>query len=282
MAKIKIGFIGQGFIGKNYADDFEERGHDVVRYALEPDYVQNRDAISNCEFVFIAVPTPTTPEGFNTKTLEDVLTLVGPGNVAVIKSTVLPGTTDRLQDLFPNITVLHSPEFLTEATAAHDARHPDRNIVGYVAGLKTSKRAAWDVLSLLPGSPYDKVVPVRAAEMIKYGGNCWFYLKVVYINMLYDLSQKLGIDYEIVKDGMSADPRIGSTHLDPIHKSGRGAGGHCFIKDMEAFMIMYEENFPNDTNAIMGLGSLISKNNELLRDSNKDLDILKGVYGDIK
>ncbi len=58
----KIGFIGQGWIGKNYADDFEKRGFEVVRYAQEEPYIKNKEAIADCDIVFIAVPTPSTPE----------------------------------------------------------------------------------------------------------------------------------------------------------------------------------------------------------------------------
>jgi len=60
MGKI-IGFIGQGWIGKNYADDFEKRGYETVRYSLEKPYVDNKEKIKDCDLVFIAVPTPTTP-----------------------------------------------------------------------------------------------------------------------------------------------------------------------------------------------------------------------------
>ena len=56
---MKIGFIGQGFIGKNYANDFENRGFEVVRYALENGYHVNKNGISDCDITFVAVPTPT-------------------------------------------------------------------------------------------------------------------------------------------------------------------------------------------------------------------------------
>ena len=59
---MKIGFIGQGFVGKNIANDFERRGHTVVRYALEPEYCANRDLIAECEIVFVAVPTVVATE----------------------------------------------------------------------------------------------------------------------------------------------------------------------------------------------------------------------------
>ena len=57
MSKL-IGFIGQGWIGKNYADDFETRGYRIVRYAKEEPHSHNREKIGGCDIVFIAVPTP--------------------------------------------------------------------------------------------------------------------------------------------------------------------------------------------------------------------------------
>jgi predicted dinucleotide-binding enzyme len=59
----QIGFIGQGWIGRHYADEFESRMYDVVRYSLEEQYIGNKDRISTCTVVFIAVPTPTTLDG---------------------------------------------------------------------------------------------------------------------------------------------------------------------------------------------------------------------------
>ncbi len=60
-----IGFVGQGYVGGSYATNFEKRGFSVIRYSLEPKYINNKEAISTCDIVFIAVPTPTTPKGFD-------------------------------------------------------------------------------------------------------------------------------------------------------------------------------------------------------------------------
>ncbi|TSD00351.1 MAG: UDP-glucose/GDP-mannose dehydrogenase dimerization [Parcubacteria group bacterium Greene1014_15] len=117
MTHKKIGFIGQGWIGKNYANDFEQRGFSVVRYAKEPEYAGTRKDIATCDIVFIAVPTPTTEAGFDDSIVRAVLPLIGKGKTAVIKSTILPGTTESIQKQFPDVFVFHSPEFLTEATA---------------------------------------------------------------------------------------------------------------------------------------------------------------------
>ena len=101
----KIGFIGQGWIGKNYADNFEERKFNVIRYGLEKPYNNNGDLIKECDIVFIAVPTPTTPNGFDDSVLFEVIKKIGKNKIAVIKSTLLPGTTEKIQDKNPDIFI---------------------------------------------------------------------------------------------------------------------------------------------------------------------------------
>ncbi len=279
--KQKIGFIGQGWIGKNYADDFEKRGFDIVRYSLEEPHIKNKEKIKDCDIVFIAIPTPTTPKGFDDSLLRSVIKLVGVGKTTVIKSTILPGTTESIQKENPDIYIVHSPEFLTEVTAVYDAANPDRNIVGIPIDNDEYKKRAQDVIDILPKAKYEKVCGAKEAELIKYGGNCWFYFKVIYINMLYDLSLELGADWATIQEGMTADSRIGATHLNPIHKSGRGAGGNCFIKDFAAFADIYE-GLVGDKKGIDLLKAFEEKNIDLLINSNKDIDLLRGVYGERK
>ncbi len=276
----KIGFIGQGWIGKNYSDDFEKRGFDVVRYSQEEPYLKNKEIIANCDIVFIAVPTPSTPEGFDDNILREVIKLVGKGKTAVIKSTLLPGTTELIQEENPDIFVMHSPEFLTASTAAHDAANPDRNIVGISINNNEYQKKATEVLAVLPEAPYKKICSAKEAEFIKYGGNCLSYFKIIFINLMYDLTQSKDTDWEIIQEAMSADPRIGPTHLSPVHQGGRGAGNYCFIKDFAAFSELYKKEV-NDKYGMEILESLKNKNNELLTQSGKDLDLLEGVYGKI-
>jgi glycosyltransferase involved in cell wall biosynthesis len=282
--RLRIGFVGQGFIGKNYADDMERRGLTLVRYALEEPYRGNKDKIQECDIVFIAVPTPTTPEKFDDSIVRAALGLVGKGKTAVVKSTLLPYSTEKFHKDFPNIFVMHSPEFLREATAAYDASHPDRNIVGIPEETEEYRRRAKEVLGVLPPAPFELICTSLEAELVKYAGNSWLYVKVIYVNLLYDLVKKLGANYETVRDALAADPRIGRSHLDPVHQSGhggpagRGAGGHCFIKDFEALRRLYEEKVPDEFGARV-LDTIAAKNIELLFHSKKDIDLLEGVYG---
>lgn len=278
ISKPLVGFIGQGWIGKNYADDFENRGFKTVRYSLEEPYINNKEKIKDCEIVFIALPTPTTPQGFDGSIVASVLGLIGPGNIAVIKSTIVPGTTESLQAAHKDIFVMHSPEFLAEATAAYDASHPTRNIIGIPDNSEAYRERAEKVLSVLPSSPVNMICAAKEAEMVKYGSNCFLAMKVVYANLLYDLSRALGNDWETVKTLIAADPRIGLSHMEPIGKSGRGAGGHCFIKDFQTFLETYGKT-TGDKSGLSMLEAIRDKNIALLKESGKDIDLLAGVYG---
>lgn len=280
---MKVGFIGQGFIGKALADNFEERGYEIVRYS-ENRFAENKENIGECDIVFIAVPTPTTPEGFDDSIVREVVSLVGDGKIAVIKSTIIPGTTKSIQEQYPEKVVLHSPEFLREKTVSEDTANPTRNIIGIPKETVEFKEAAHTVLGVLPKAPHTLVCSSKESELIKYIANSFLYTKVVYANLMYDLAEKIGADWQIIREGVITDPRIGESHFDPVHasghteKAGRGAGGHCFIKDFAALADFYEEHVEDSLGKEV-LRAMEGKNNHLLRETEKDLDLLKGVYG---
>src|SRR5262249_571277 len=109
----------------------------------------------------------------------------------------------------------------------------------------------------------------------------------VFANLVYDAASKDGCNWELIRQALGADSRIGPSHLGVVHKSGhldaipgRGAGGHCLIKDFAALRHLYDRLRPDDKAGLMMLRSLECKNNMLLLESKKDLDLLHGVYGD--
>lgn len=272
----RIGWIGQGWIGKNYADDFEERGYEVVRYGLEPEFLGNRARIAICEIVFIAVPTPTRPDaGFDASIVDEALALVGAGTIAVIKSTVLPGTTELLQQKHPDIFLMHAPEFLVAKTAAQDARNPLRNILG-VTSISASR--ADEVMHVLPPAPYQRVMKSGEAEMVKYAGNGWLTFKVLFMNLVYDACVQQDIAYDVVKEAVGMDPRIGTSHMDVIHEGGRGAGSYCFIKDLAALRELVARN-PEAGVGLQFLQMAEEYNQFLLYSTGKSLEQLAAVYG---
>lgn len=284
--KPRIGFIGQGWIGRNYADHFQSRGFSIVRYSQEISYSANKEKIKDCDIVFIAVPTPSTPEGFDDSIVREVVGVVGKGKIAVIKSTVVPGTTRSIQNNYRDKIVLHSPEFLREASARQDIDKPDRNIIGIADDTEETRRAAEKVMGVLPKAPYEKICSSEESELTKYGNNEFLYWKVLFVNILYDLAQKYNCDFEAIAENMMADPRVGKSHFQVFHKSnslsqkaGRGAGGHCFIKDSSAFEEMHKR-IVKDPLGSKVLEALRDKNIELLLKSGKDTDLLTGVYGE--
>ncbi len=238
-----IGVMGLGMVGGALFRYFEKTrgfvpgetlfGYDPVKEgygAIEP--------IQKAEIVFIGVPTPyLTGEdgkiGFDESYVRAAIEALQEPKTIVIKSTVLPGTTERMQKEYPQHKFLFNPEFLTEISADQDMNYPDRQLVGTT---EASYNVALDVMHLLPMAPFERVMPAREAEMVKYYSNTWFSTKVVFANQMYDLCQALGIDYDVVKEGAAADKRIGRTHLDVFHKGYRGYGGKCLPKDTRALI----------------------------------------------
>lgn len=273
-----LGFVGQGFVGKNYADDFENRGYRVVRYSLEQPYRKNKSKIAQCDVVFVAVPTPTTPDGFSHDIVSEALNLIGPGSIGVIKSTVVPGTTEHLQKKHPSITLLFSPEFLLESTAVHDAAHPFTNIVGVPSQSAQHKKAAETVLDLLAPAPSSHVCTSTEAELIKYAHNISGYMQILTFNLFYDLAKQLGASWDNIQPPLYSDPYIPNYYTRPLHKKGRGAGGSCFVKDFAAFTDVHSK-LVEDPLATAFLRAAEIKNMQLLHESGKDLHILEQVYG---
>lgn len=250
----------------------------MVRYGLEAPYNKNKSHIAACDIVFIAVPTPTTPQGYDDGILRAVLPLVGNKKIAVIKSTLPVGRTRFLQKSFPGIYIVHSPEFLCEATAAQDAAHPSRNIIGLPHMKPVYTKAAKLIMSVLPNAPYNLICTSDEAELIKYAHNINGYIQVVQSNIFYDIAASFNVKWNVLGDAFKADPFMSHRYLKPVDKKGRGAGGHCFIKDFEAFIGMFQASVA-DPSALAVLEAIRDKNVELLLDSGKDIDLLEGVYG---
>ncbi len=259
------------------ADNFAERGYEVIRYSLEPEYFSNKDTIKTCGIVFIAVPTPTTPNGYDSSIIRKVIPLVGKNKIIVLKSTILISLTRTLQNEFPDYVIIHSPEFLSEATVVQDIANPFVNIVGIPIDSDKHKHAAELVHAILPKAPESVTVTSDEAELIKYCHNCSGYTQIIFFNLMYDIAQKLGADWRVIEKAVKADPFVSNRYVQPVHKSGRGAGGHCFPKDFEALLRFYQENI-KDEKGLKVLESIRDKNVELLLNSGKDRNLLAGVY----
>jgi len=235
----RIAIMGTGMVGGALDRYFKTQNIEAGLYD-PPKGLSDETVLANADVIFVAVPTPyyLDGSGFDESFLRAALDAIpATGKTVVLKSTIVPGTTERFQGLYPHHRILFNPEFLTETTVDFDMQHPNRQIVGYTA---ESRRDAELVMGLLPRAPFEKIVPAKAAETVKYFGNAFYSLKVAYANQMYDLCQKLGLDYETVKDCAKAEPMVGNTHLEIFHKGYRGYGGKCLPKDTRSIIQLAE------------------------------------------
>lgn len=272
--KNKVSIIGLGMVGGSLQRYFQKR-EDVELFLYDIKGEGSLEEANKADYIFVCVPTPIGDRGeCDISIVEKVISSLDAQNrdsegdlvskVIIIKSTVKPGTTAKLQRKYPHHKLLFNPEFLTEVTADQDTCYPDRQIVGYT---EQSYTIAKDVMLLLPLAPFERIIPSTEAEMVKYMGNTWFANKVAFANQIYDLCEKIGVNYDLVKEGCSADKRIGISHLDIFHKGGRGYSGKCLPKDTKALINFGEENGVDLT---------------ILKEVDKYNEKIRGLYGNGK
>jgi len=235
----RITIMGTGMVGGALARYFDAQNVAVGLYD-PPKGLDDVNVLRDADVVFIAVPTPyyLDGSGFDDSFLCAALDAIPvQGKTIILKSTIMPGTTERFQEMYPNHRFLFNPEFLTEETVDHDMQHPNRQIIGFTP---QGRRDAELVMGLLPRAPFEKIMPATEAEFVKYFGNAFFALKVAYVNQMYDLCQKMGLDYDRIKDCGKAEPMmVGDqkhTHLEIFHKGYRGYGGKCLPKDTRSII----------------------------------------------
>ncbi|MFH1077785.1 MAG: hypothetical protein V1745_00670 [Patescibacteria group bacterium] len=241
-----VAIIGTGMVGGALARYFQTQHVEPALYD-PPKGLDDASVLADADVIFIAVPTPyylpdrqagLDGSGFDDSFLRAAFDAIPvEGKTVVLKSTILPGTTERFQELYPQHRVLFNPEFLTETTVDRDMQNPNRQIVGFTA---QSRRDAELVMGLLPRASFERIVPAKAAELVKYFGNAFYALKVAYANQMFDVCSKLDVDYDAVKECAKAEPWIGTHHLEIFHKGYRGYGGKCLPKDTRSIIQLGE------------------------------------------
>ncbi len=202
------------------------------------------NAVSDAEFVFIAVGTPTGTEGeadlaHVDAVTEEIAKRIHKPVIIVNKSTVPIGTGDWVADIVRDIRgdeaqfwVVSNPEFLREGSGVYDFLNPDRVVLG-----STNRQAAEKVAELYaPLGGETIITDLRTAEMIKYASNAFLATKISFINEIANICESLGADVKAVAHGMGTDRRIAPTFLG----AGVGWGGSCFPKDIKALIHMAE------------------------------------------
>jgi UDPglucose 6-dehydrogenase len=250
MKKFKVGVIGNGFVGEAISFAFSSVS-DLDVYDTDPlKSLDDLDSVHTCDFVFICVPTPMFQDGSQDLTyVESAFEKATSKPVYILKSTVLPGTTEALCKKYPNIKIIFSPEFLTERTAKLDMLTQSRIILG--GDLSLTEKAK-NLFNKRFKSKNIIQTDCKTAELTKYMNNCFFATKVSIMNEFKLISDKIGANWDDALRGFVSDGRIGDSHLNvPGHDGKLGYGGTCFPKDVNA-LISFAKSLNIEINSIKG------------------------------
>jgi len=241
----KIGVVGMGVVGSATARSYLEYADKVWMY----DLVQER---SNCDFghcmeqsdlVFVCLPTPPSDDGYDLTAINSFCAEIqGWNGVVVLKSTLLPGSTEQLSRKYNLTGLVHSPEFLTARCSYEDALNPSRHLIG------VTERSEWAgrILATLykkrwPGIAIS-MMKSEQTEISKLALNSFFAVKIAFFNELRSICDTLGFtddDWENVRCAMIGDGRVTANHTNvPGHDGERGFGGACLPKDLNAFIAL--------------------------------------------
>lgn len=278
---MKIGVIGNGFVGKATCtlacNQVKLLCYDINHELCSPQGCTLK-MISNCDLIFISVPTPMMKDGScYLEILESVVNDLSKIKsldkmCVVIRSTVPPGTADRLNCFF-------MPEFLTEKNYLNDFK----NCSQWIFGLKNNDQDnlfKYRIQTLFHLSfEYQQIESEKCifllnkeAEMVKLFRNTFLATKVSFCNEIYDYCNSENINYNNMIKIACDDSRIGHSHsVVPGHDSMKGFGGTCFPKDINNLLHLMKKN--NVKSYI--LKNVIKRNEEYDRNE-KDWEENKG------
>jgi len=283
MGKIEtIGIVGQGFVGGAL--------NAGMRHALTVEtydkFIEERSTcasliqlVEKSDVIFVCLPTPMRKNGScDLRIIDETIAEIDRicykneylGKVAVIKSTIPPGTTAAYNDNVKFIQVVFNPEFLTEANAIDDFKNQTRIIVG---GPRPASSVVKNVFrKAFPKTPIIKTGS-NTAEMVKYFTNCFLSTKISFANEIKQICDNLDIDFDKVVEYGLYDDRIGKSHWSvPGPDGSMGFGGHCFPKDLNALIHLARELDVDPT----VMSAVWEKNLEVRGSDERDWENMKG------
>ena len=268
---MNIGLIGNGFVGNAILENLKKSFRFVIYDKnLSRSNVGNiREVCHSAKIIFVALPTPMKKDGTcDLSIVYNTMVQIShwyDNNIIILKSTVLPGTCDQIKLSHPNLRLVFSPEFLTEANHVEDFKKCNRIIMG---GDPIDVVECFKMLSqVFPDKAY-LPTDLRTAEMVKYYINNFLAVKVSFANEMKQICDSIDVDYNSVKELALFDKRIGRSHLMvPGPDGSSGFGGTCFPKDINAMISFAKQNNIDSTilEAAWKKNLIVRKNKDWLK-----------------
>jgi len=262
--------IGMGIVG-GATYKILSRAHEMIPYDKYKEPYKNPEKLKDAEAVFICVPTPMKPSGEMDyspihNSLETLVRINSDNKkkpLVVIRSTAVSGATDMLEKKY-NFNFTFNPEFLREKYALEDMENTQRIVIG--ANRKEDAEKMEQIYRpIFPDANYI-FVDRKTAEMIKYAANVTLAAQIAIANEIYQICDKLSIDYDVVKKTILMDNRIGKNIDVPGPDGDFGFGGKCFPKDLNALIHLARENTyrPHLLEEIWRLNEKVRRNEDWL------------------
>lgn len=220
-----VKIYGYGWVGKSM--------HSLFPEALIQDPAQELFADQICDVAFLCVPTPNLEDGsLDTSFVEEVVK-EAEEDLIIIRSTVQPGTCDRLENYGKNIVFM--PEYLGE-TVSHPLLDDHAAKFLIIGGRPENRRKAIDLFQAV----YNANVKIRQtslleAEVIKISENRAIMFKVAQAQELYDACERAGVDYYTIREAVYGDDPRFTLWFTSVYPEARGANSKCIPKDVLAW-----------------------------------------------
>ena len=231
---VRVGVIGKGVVGGAVYDALKFLGHKVSFYDPKyPDSIIKN--ILGTECVFISVPTDSLEDGscdtsIVERTVKELNDHCYQGLIA-IKSTVTPGTSDKLSAQFPDLKICSVPEFLRAKSALSDFMYNhDLLVIG------SHRNEDFELVKKIHGKlpAHVSCVTPTEAEVIKYFNNVNHSVQIIFATIFYDVCKKLGANYDSVYKAITQRDCFNPAYL-MCNENIKGFGGHCLPKDTAAW-----------------------------------------------
>jgi UDPglucose 6-dehydrogenase len=233
---VTVGIVGLGVVGGTVQRAFADA--DVPTQGYDPLLgIGAIEDLSSCPAVFLCVPTPSAPDGSHDvsvvfSSVGEIERRLADETVIAVKSTVPPGTCDRLAAMYPRLEFASVPEFLVATAPMETFTGPDRVVIGARSG-KTAALLADLMSRVAPAAPAMVVRPIEA-ELVKLCSNAMLASRVAMANELAEVCRRFGVPWPKIQGAVGLDRRIGPSHLTVT--SERGFGGACLPKDLDGLI----------------------------------------------